>query len=625
MEGALARLRPKRALSRSLDVISRSAIGEILAVGPEAGSRLATSLAVAVVGAGLAPIASMLAAGALIGSLPATVRFGLASGPGRHSLSLLGLAVVTLLVQQIAGRALSGLGAVVGRQVDLSIEQRVIKAVNRPRGISHLEDRAVADWVSEAVGIGSGAYTPGGAVAGLARRAAQGLQAVAAAVLLAGFRWWLGPLVFAVQLICAHIGLRNYVLQSRMMRANAEQFRRSGYFRDLALTPNAAKELRVFGLADWLISRFRAEWEKVVPQVWRQRRSDFSYAQATTLAVVAVNFLAYWTIGRAGISHEITLGALVVYLRAVGGVGALNARSAADYQVAWGAAALPAVRHLEALGNGPGAHDGSAVPPDAPTVGIRLRDVTFSYGSGGRPVLQGLDLDLPAGQCTAIVGANGVGKTTLVKLICRLYEPDRGEIWVDDTRLADVEAGAWQRRVAAIFQDFVRWELPVRDNVGFGSVEHSADQAGLVSAASQAGIAGRISTLPAGWDTPLVRHQPGGVELSGGEWQRVALARALFAKRSGAKVLILDEPSANLDVRAEADLYDRFVELTAGMSTVLISHRFSTVRQANRICVLEDGRVIESGTHDELMARDGRYARMFRLQSARFNQPGEPE
>jgi ABC-type multidrug transport system fused ATPase/permease subunit len=261
-------------------------------------------------------------------------------------------------------------------------------------------------------------------------------------------------------------------------------------------------------------------------------------------------------------------------------------------------------------------------------------------------VLSDLDLQIPAGRSLAIVGANGAGKTTLIKLLCGLYEPTGGRIAVDGTDLRDVPPADWQRRVAAIFQDFVQYHLTVRENVGLGapalvddpsarSLQPRPGHAGQIAhvrqggkggpaldrlrtAAARAGALDLIESLPRGWDTVLSRRYTGGVDLSGGQWQRIALARALFAVEGGARVLILDEPTAALDVRAEAALYDRFLELTAGLTTILISHRFSTVRRADRICVLEGGRVVEQDTHDRLVAAGGRYAAMFALQAARF-------
>jgi ABC-type multidrug transport system fused ATPase/permease subunit len=240
---------------------------------------------------------------------------------------------------------------------------------------------------------------------------------------------------------------------------------------------------------------------------------------------------------------------------------------------------------------------------------IRLRDVTFAYPGTDRPVLDGLDLEIPAGTSLAIVGQNGAGKTTLAKLLCRLYDPQSGTIEVDGTDLRAFDLTSWRHRITAVFQDFIRFELPLRDNVA----PAGADDDAIVAALADAGAAD-LATL----DTPLAKGYEGGTDLSGGQWQRVALARAMCAVREGAGLVLLDEPTAQLDVRGEAEIFDRILAATREVTTILVSHRFSTVRHADRICVLEQGRVVELGSHDELMAQGGRYRTMFDLQAQRF-------
>jgi ATP-binding cassette subfamily B protein len=286
--------------------------------------------------------------------------------------------------------------------------------------------------------------------------------------------------------------------------------------------------------------------------------------------------------------------------------------------LAHAAVAVPSLLALERRLSSAAARGGAGPAPDAPRDGIRFEGVRFRYPGQAADVLAGVDLAIPAGRSLAIVGANGAGKTTLVKLLCRLYEPTAGRVAVDGADLRDIDPRAWRDRVAAIFQDFVRYHLPARDNVAMGAPALAGDAERLRRAAERAGALAVVEALPRGWETVLSREYAGGAELSGGQWQRLALARALFAVEAGARVLILDEPAANLDVRAEAELYDRFLELTAGLTTVLISHRFATVRRADRIVVLDGGRVVEEGGHDELLRRDGRYARLFRLQAERF-------
>jgi ATP-binding cassette subfamily B protein len=247
-------------------------------------------------------------------------------------------------------------------------------------------------------------------------------------------------------------------------------------------------------------------------------------------------------------------------------------------------------------------------------VGVRLESVGFTYRSRREPTLDGLDLDIPAGQSVAIVGENGAGKSTLIKLLCGLYEPDSGRVTLDGGASPLQARG----RVGVIFQDFVRYQLPLRENVGFGRLPLLDEREVLEGALRDAGGAELMGGMPLGWDTVLSREFEGGVDLSGGQWQRIALARALTAIRGGAGLLILDEPTASLDVRAETELFERFLELTRDVTTILVSHRLSSVRHADRIVVIGGGRVVEDGTHDELMRAGGRYAEMFRLQAERF-------
>jgi ATP-binding cassette, subfamily B, bacterial len=231
-------------------------------------------------------------------------------------------------------------------------------------------------------------------------------------------------------------------------------------------------------------------------------------------------------------------------------------------------------------------------------------------------VLDGFDLTIPAGSSLAIVGQNGAGKTTLAKLLCRLYDPQGGAVEADGIDLRDLDLDSWRRRLTAVFQDFVRYELPLRDNVAPTGAPDDVVRAALDDAG-----AGGLRDL----STVLARGYEGGTELSGGQWQRVALARALSALRLGAGVVLLDEPTAQLDVRGEAEIFDRILAATRDCTTILISHRFSTVRHVDRVCVLEHGRVVELGSHDELMALGGRYRTMFDLQASRFGDVEEDE
>jgi ATP-binding cassette subfamily B protein len=250
---------------------------------------------------------------------------------------------------------------------------------------------------------------------------------------------------------------------------------------------------------------------------------------------------------------------------------------------------------------------------------IRFEDVGYTYPTGDAPVLDGLELELRKGESLAIVGVNGAGKTTLVTLLARLRDPTSGRITVDGTDLRDLDPRDWQRGVAVVYQDFTKYPLTARENVGLYDLgKPDIDPDTLDEAAARVGALEVIKGLPGGWDTICAPGYAGGTDLSGGQWQRIALARALYAVARGARVLVLDEPTAQLDIRAESAFYQRFLEITQGLTTVVISHRFATVRRADRIAVLDGGRITELGTHDELITARGSYAELFNLQAARF-------
>jgi len=300
----------------------------------------------------------------------------------------------------------------------------------------------------------------------------------------------------------------------------------------------------------------------------------------------------------------------------VGGV------SAADVTLEAMLASVPDLDELISRLSGATAGTGGDSAAGKPARSIRFESVGYRY-PGGPPVYEDLDLDLTAGQSLALVGANGAGKTTLVTLLARLREPVSGRITVDGTDLRELDARSWQRQVAVVNQDFGRYPLSARENVAFRDLSADGlgagfDEAALERAADQAGAIDFVRALPHGWDTICAPGYHGGTDLSGGQWQRIALARALYAVARGARVLVLDEPTAQLDIRAEAAFYNRFLELTSGLTTVIISHRFATVRRADRIAVLDQGRIAELGSHDDLLAAGGSYAAMFTMQAARF-------
>jgi ABC-type multidrug transport system fused ATPase/permease subunit len=567
------------------------------------------------------PIAVTVLTGRLVGIIPDAVQTGLASPAGRQMTLLLAIAGALILVVRALGPLQLALAGAFGRQVDRFLQERLMTAVSLPSGIGHLEDPATLDLIRNAQGIGAERLHPGDAVKALASLLPSWLQALGSAAILLTFQWWLGLLWLVMWPVVLYFLQREYVRIGHAAYGHADAVRRSDYLRDLALLPAAAKEIRIWGMLDWLLDRFDDAWLGAMRPVWQARRPGRPVLWVATAVIALANFGAFALLVRAAIVGDLTLAALAVYTRAILDASAFRAFDDPNADLAYAAVAVPSLLELEQrLTKHPveTAPVTSATPVSAlPQQSIAFEGVGFHY-PGGQDVLAGLDLTVPAGQSLAIVGSNGAGKTTLIKLLCRLYDPSAGRIFVDGIDLCEISAPLWRRQVAAIFQDFVQYHLSARDNVALGAPGQVADFARLRAVADKAGALELIESLPNGWDTILSRQYTGGVDLSGGQWQRIALARAFFAVDAGARVLILDEPTASLDVRAEAALYDRFLEITAGLTTILISHRFSTVRRADRIVVIADGRVAEQGTHDELMATGGRYATMFTLQASRF-------
>jgi ATP-binding cassette subfamily B protein len=257
---------------------------------------------------------------------------------------------------------------------------------------------------------------------------------------------------------------------------------------------------------------------------------------------------------------------------------------------------------------------------------IRFDDVTFAYPGADKPALTNLSFTVKAGETLAVVGRNGAGKTTLFKLICRLYDPVEGRILIDGIDLRELDPQDLREQIGGMFQDYVDYQATASENIGLGNVPQIGDRESIVEASERAGADDLIANLPDGYDTALGKWFDAGVNLSGGEWQKVALARAFMRD---AKILLLDEPTSALDAQAEYDLFERLHSLTKGRTAVYISHRFSTVRRADRIIFLEHGRLVEEGTHEELMRLDGRYARLFRMQAAAYTGeeilPEEPQ
>ena len=575
---------------------------QFFAVLPKADPVLATIWWALLILNGAMPAVFAVAIGATVNAVQLASPVG---GP----LAVTGLVFVLMLVVNPIQTAVS---MNLGNKVSLWLNEALIHACVQPAGIGHLEDPDLAEDLTTAREFDRGMTGPPMYlnVDFIATSLVSVASGVASAVVLFGFAWW-APLVLVAAWGSTHWLLRESgVWKDRNTPEVRSAQRHADYAYRLAVDPQPAKELRLFGLAGWTVERFIARRKRLFELQYRATRLREKPVIWCMIIVIVANAAVFGALGFGGASGNVPLDRLVVYAQVAVGVS-LIAFGGLNWALDGAAAPVAAVARLgQAMAPLGFLTVGQEPATGKPSQEIAFRDVSFCYPGSQRAVLSGLDLTVPAGASLAIVGQNGAGKTTLAKLLCRLYDPNSGAIMVDGVDLRGFELAGWRRRVAAVFQDFVRFELSLRDNV---DPAREASDDDIRSALVDAG-AENLAEL----DTPLAKGYRNGIDLSGGQWQRVALARALCAVRRGAGLVLLDEPTAQLDVRGEAEVFDKVLQATRNVTTILISHRFSTVRHADRICVLEHGRVIELGSHYELMALGGRYKTMFQLQAKRF-------
>jgi ATP-binding cassette subfamily B protein len=530
---------------------------------------------------------------------------------GSLSLPLLAFAAAFVL-SQVGPPVHQVVGALAGYRFSSVLNDRLMAVTLGPDGIGHLERGDLTNDLTTARDFDLGWTGPPMFMNMdfIAQGLVMLLGGIASALVLFGFAWWAPPLLLAAWGSTHWLLRESGVWRDRNTDEVKTARRHTSYAYDLATEPAAAKEVRLFGLSPWLLDRFTSHRLRLHDLQYDATRLRERSLAGALVIVLAANVLLFWVLAQRGYDGGLDLQALVTYAGAAFGASSI-AFGGLSWALDGAAAPVLAILALEPEM----ARSGELTPGSTAPVAfsrspqIRFRDVTFSYPLGGRPVLEGFDLTIPAGASLAIVGQNGAGKTTIAKLLCRLYDPDSGSIEVDGTDLRDLDLLAWRRHVAAVFQDFVRYELPLADNVS----PLGGDRRRVEAALQQAGALG-LAEL----DAPMAKGYPGGVELSGGQWQRVALARAIAKVGDGANVVLLDEPTAMLDVRGESEIFRRVLESTSDATTILVSHRFSTVRQAELICVVEHGRAIELGSHDQLMALGGRYHTMYDLQASRF-------
>jgi ABC-type multidrug transport system fused ATPase/permease subunit len=575
--------------------------------------------------AGPAPLTALIVLTLLLSALPAATAAAvgwlidrLTGGDASDAVAPLSAYALMLLAGHVLVAVREPLSYLAEARIDgrhraelsrLAASSPTIDALERPE-IQALIRTARADPESFMDG------TPGAGVLAQLDLIGRSLALVGASLVLAAYAWWPVPLLIAAALVLHQLRWHEGVQRRRVWRHVLGPSMRADMWSDALVSPAEGKEIRVFGLGGWAIDRIDGHLRTAYDPLWPVDRRILGATWRQLVAVLVPLGIVYVVVALDAASGGASIAVAAAAL--VAGTGVFEAFDGAPQATINATTCVQAFTRLRMeLADGKAVQREKSTPAGGPPT-VRFEGVSFGYPGSASPVLDGLDLEVRPGELLAIVGVNGAGKSTLIKLLAGLYEPTAGRITADGVDIADLGTAAWRARLSVVFQDFVRYHLSAADNVTLGNALTAPDMAAVVGAARDAGFDEVVSRLPAGWDTPLARTRDGGVDLSGGQWQQVVLARALYAMRTGVQVLVLDEPTAHLDVRTELDVFTRLAAHRGSASVILISHRLSTVRRADRIVLLSGGRVTEDGTHEELIAAGGTYATMFAIQARRF-------
>jgi ATP-binding cassette, subfamily B, bacterial len=602
--------------ARALGLVWDSAPGGVIALA--VFTVIAAALPPAVAYVGKMIIDAVIAARS---AAPGLVRHAALVRAGR----LVGVELGAVVVIAVCERVLGLVRQLVGLRLGIDLNVRILEKALR-LDLAHFEDAEFYDKLTRARREAS--TRPLSLIQSNFQVVRSGLTLVGYIALLVRFSGWMALAVLVATIPAFIAEARFSGAAFRLRNWRSPDSRRLTYLEYVLANDEHAKEVKLFGLGPLLLDRYRRLAESFFADDRRLAIGRAGWGYALSLLSTAVFYGSYALIVAETVRGRLSLGdmtlALVAFRQGQQSFQAVLSALGGMYED---------TLYMSNL------FDYFAIPTDAPKAvgplavvraeeGIRFEGVGFRYpgsaaaggpsatGEGGRWALRDVNLFIPKGQSLALVGENGAGKTTFIKLLANLYQPTEGSVLLDGRDLRTWDEAQLRRRIGVIFQDFNEYQLALRENVAFGSVEHLGDELRVGRAVERGGAKELAAGLAAGLETQLGRWFSGGVELSGGQWQKVALARAFM--RDEADILILDEPTAALDAEAEHAVFQRFRALAAGRTTILISHRFPTVRMADRILVLEAGRVVEDGTHAALVAAGRRYARMFQLQAAGY-------
>ena len=600
---------PTRGLRQSLSVFRYS--GRALGLVWTTSRTLTVVLAVLTLVAGLLPAAIAYLGKLIVDSVV------LASGSGIEAhrwtaLSFVGLEAIAVMLLAGSQRGLtvcqSLLRVLLGQRVNVLILEKALTL-----DLVHFEDSEFYDKLNQARQEAS--LRPLSLVTRTFGLIQSALSLVTYGGLLLNFSIW-AVVVLLVAALPPFIAETRFAGEAfRLFKWRSPETRQQHYLETLIAREDYAKEVQLYQLGDTMLRRYRDIFDRLYDEDRNLtiRRGFWGYLLG--LLSTGVFYAAYAWIVLETIFGRISLGDMTMYLMvfrqgqstftaaltSIGGMYEDNLYLSNLYEFLEQDVPKPRGKARQGV-----------IPGD----GIRFENVSFTYPGGLKPALKGISLHLKPGEKLAIVGENGSGKTTLIKLLTRLYTPDSGRIILDGLDLQEWDVEVLRRRIGVIFQNFVRYQFTVGENVGVGDVNHLEDEARWQVAAEKGTARPFIEAMPEGFGTQLGRWFKGGQELSGGQWQKIALSRAFM--RTGADILVLDEPTAAMDAEAEVQIFDHFRKITQNQMVVLISHRFSTVRMADQIVVMAGGELLEQGTHEELLKLGGRYARLFSIQAAGY-------
>jgi len=570
---------------------------------------------------GILPIAALVLTKLIVDSVTAGLATPDPAAAFPQVMVYIFIAAVIALILVIA-RSLSELTSEAQSMIVTDGVSDILHAQSIAVDLEYYEDTSYYDTLHRAQQ--EAPYRPTRIINGLVQMGQNVISLLGVAVLILTFSLFIALILFAAAIPAALVRYYYARARYRFEQGKTETDRQAWYYHWVLTDSGHAKEVRLFNLGSLFRTRFRDLRSDL-------REGRLSLARYRTVADVLSNsvaiialFASFAFIAYSGLTGAITIGSLVMYFMAFQlGLGFIQTILGALARLYEDNLFLTNFYQFLDLKPAILSPDTPVPVPEPLTQSVAFENVHFSYPGGKKDVIAGVSLTLHPGEVIALVGENGSGKTTLVKLLCRLYDPDEGKITVNGIELRDLDPVAWRKKISVIFQDYVHYYLSAAENIWVGDIEQEQDPDHITAAADRSGADPVIRGLPDGYQTKLGHWFSDGQELSEGEWQKIALARAFF-RNSG--IVILDEPTSSLDPLAEAELFRNFRNLLEGRSAVIISHRFSTVQMADRIYLLDKGRIIEQGSHGELLRLNGRYSHLFRTQAEHYQEnPVKPE